>query len=361
VAAVAFALAITGLADPALAEQPKRVAERQQRWLGALPHYLKLYRPRSQRPTTGVEIELVTPEALPHAEIARRLACAGKRRLQVLETPGYPFGREGPIYLVGSDPKGNPRGAWQVKADSSIRPVFCEGGFAIPEPVTGLEIASPVLHHAADEAAFFSRLGAFEGKVPVEARPDAIAAVHVHQGFVDPLSRDPATLAQAAVLLGIYAAIEGDAMAYFKPHPNRVWSDWVTPVREKLRPMLDRIGSGRFAEPVRPTDEPPLKHHGATLEKTYLTQGIPENDWKLSLALRPGLNTVEFGVFNTTIDRGELASMIDFARKLVRGVQGQDRRLVELLESNAPSLRLQDVARALEMKIADDPRLGAIP
>lgn len=188
-----------------------------------------------------------------------------------------------------------------------------------------IEITSPILRFPEDFQFFNGALESFANKFGLKSEPSS-AGVHIHVGFPDAKAREVAGLSQ------LFAAIETEVTEHFQMKASR--SHYVMPTDTFVLDYLEKIDA-RAVSLVGLLDNQIRRYH------------------TLNLKSLERFGTVEFRLFNSTVDTGHINYYINFSRGLVEAVRQKDPRLIQYLRDhlNAGDLKLVDLAKALDLDI----------
>jgi hypothetical protein len=185
---------------------------------------------------------------------------------------------------------------------------------------TALEVVSPILRNAQDREAYLKVMAALrdEGFAEVPGR----TGLHVHVGA------EGASTAELVTLARVFGLTEPQLMEAFGVSERRM-SHFSHPIGLAARDTLLA-----FQDPSK------------------LSWVLAKLKWTRNQALNfkslDRTRTVEFKLFNSTLDPGQLRSAIDFSISLVEGVRTKNPRLMEYFVNTPPErIELSQVARIL--------------
>jgi len=219
-----------------------------------------------------------------------------------------------PHYEISYKKKNGEIKKWDIKEDFSV------DTYEVP-----LEVTSPILEDNADFD-LFGKIVKMIQKKGAQIEPST-GGVHVHVDF------EGAEAGEIATVAAIFAEIETELKTLFSSHPNRESSIVST------SPQLLEV----------------LKNQPFSKESQYLINHLFKSQDRyhaLNLQSYRVFKTLEFRLFNSTLDVSALTLMHDFAMKLVQGVRTQNPKLVAYLTQNNGNIEVEKIAKALDMKLA---------
>ncbi len=193
---------------------------------------------------------------------------------------------------------------WKLVGDSSLDTSADWEGSEVVSPVLDLSPGSPDLEIYTSVMHELKYLG---------FRPDPqTAGTHVHVGMPE------AQVLELGVIARLFSQIQFDVFRYFGPRPGR--SLYARPVPKdflkSLHPLVVHTQSVEvFLEAYSSSSTRTARHHALNLHALK----------------RHG--TLEFRMFNSTLDVPGLRLMIDFSHRLVHAVRNSDPKLMAYLES----------------------------
>lgn len=193
---------------------------------------------------------------------------------------------------------------------------------------TPFEIASPILTEPEDFIIFHEVIENLK-KIGARSEP-ASAGVHIHIDFSNPHFGEVSSLA------AIFAEIEEDLMMRFSTLETR--KIYTRPTAEMILQFLDQANLSEFPDEYESIFwkivEQQSRYHALNF-KSYSRHG-----------------TVEFRLFNSTLNIQALQIIEDFAIKLVSALRNKNPALVEYLVQNEGLIQLEEIAKILDMKLA---------
>lgn len=219
-----------------------------------------------------------------------------------------------PHYEISYTNKSGKIKTWNIKEDFSVET------YEVP-----LEITSPILE-VGEDFELFKKLVKMIEKTGGKIAPST-GGIHVHVDF------EGAEAGEMATLAAIFSQIETELKELFSSHPRRADS-----IASTSPQLLEVLKNKSFTK-----DAPYLINH---LLKSQ------DRNHALNLHSYRVFNTVEFRLFNSTLNIDALTLMHDFAMKLVQGVRTQNPKLVAYLIQNNGKIEVEGIAKALNMKLA---------
>lgn len=189
------------------------------------------------------------------------------------------------------------------------------------------EIASPILRDE-DDLNNFKNVVTTVRKLGAKSETQS-AGIHVHVDFED------ASAGELASLAAIFSEIEKDLIKRFSTSKPRKKYTLLTS-KELIR-SLNTVLFDRYF------------NHDDFIQKLLSSQ---TRYHALNLRSYDQIGTVEFRLFNSTLDLEVLDLMRDFSLKLVKGIRTQNPDLVNYLIESKEPIQLDRVAKILEMKLA---------
>jgi hypothetical protein len=257
--------------------------------------------------TVGIEIEGEVPNAVGMRGVAKAVAARLQQHYKNVQI--QPNTRSYRVYFGEREQKN----FWTIEKDASIR--------ASQTPV---EISTPILKGPKDQEIFNEVLGDLR-QLGFEARP-ASSGVHVHVGF------DSAKGGEVAALAATFSEIENELRKRFSVARTR--NHYIQATSDSL---MHTLNQGR-------TDDP--------TGYLYRLQAAQDRYHALNLKALDKQGTIEFRLFNSTLNPEAIELMQDFSTRLVEGIRSQDPVLVKYLTHSKGEIDLDKVARILKMKIA---------
>lgn len=190
------------------------------------------------------------------------------------------------------------------------------------------EIASPILEDSEDFKVFWELIR--EIKKRGGQSETASAGVHIHIDF------EGATAGEMATLAAVFSEIEADLLNRFAISKERL--RYAAPTSQALLDFLN----DRFSK-----EEPSVYSFFDQLGANY--------DRYHALNLRSYLQhqTVEFRLFNSTLNIEALDLMVDFSSKLVKAVRTKKPELLNYLTKDEKSIELDQLAKVLDLKLGN--------
>lgn len=191
------------------------------------------------------------------------------------------------------------------------------------------EIASPILKEPEDFETF-RKLVLILNKIGGKSEP-ASAGIHIHVDFSN------AHLGEITSLAALFSEVEEDLMRQFSTLESR--KKYTLPTAEMIRHFL------LHAQLTSPLDQ----------SKTLFWTIVSRQSRYHALNLRSYLqyDTVEFRLFNSTLNIKAIELMQDFAMKLVSAIRSKNPALVEYLVQNKGPIQLEELSKILDMKISE--------
>lgn len=189
----------------------------------------------------------------------------------------------------------------------------------------GIEIKSPILRKGEDFETYVEVIEALKERFQLTAEPYS-AGVHIHVGFPKARAQEIAALVQ------LFSSIEYEANDYFQKTRER--EDYTGPTEMAMIDFLETAVVRKIQLPDL-MDAQTSRHRG------------------LNIHALDAHGTVEFRLFNSTVNLKQIEFYRNFARGLVEAVRSRDPRLMSFLESqqNAENLDFARLAQALELNI----------
>lgn len=153
----------------------------------------------------------------------------------------------------------------------------------------------------------------------------ASAGVHIHVNF------DQAQASEMATLAAIFSEIEKDLKKRFSVSSSRGRH-----IKNTSKNLLKLLTEENFEE-------------SDSIKKLLRIQ---TRKHALNLRSYDRFDTVEFRLFNSTLDLEAIELMVDFSTKLVKAIRTQNPKLVDYLTKNDGPIKLDEIANLLDMKIA---------
>lgn len=273
---------------------------------------------REGKLTLGTEVETIVRGT--RHDVARSLRdflsekLGLKVKLRVTERGEMPSG-----YKLTYELNGNEY-TWKVVRDASL-----EGKSPLGSEISA-ELVSPIMRTAEDAALYRSALTFLEGRGLVS---DAIhGGLHTHVGLP---STTPAEIAFTGLL---FARIEADlARVFSQAHPRKFYAGKTASEVLEIFKEAD----------INVTTE------------AYLQKVIAAGDryQALNWEAMEKHGTVEFRLFNSTLDAAGVAMMQRFSQGLMRAIRTKDAKLLALIESGEP-LTARSLSKALDLGLTGD-------
>lgn len=172
-----------------------------------------------------------------------------------------------------------------------------------------VEIIAPILRNEEDLQVFFRVLDKLKVEGGMRADPTS-AGVHVHVGFPE------ARPAEIGLLALIFAMIEKDTFKSFSVVKSRQ-NQWAQLTSQDLKVLFHLKNIDGLKVESFLGDNEDARFHGL-------------NFWSLKK-----YGTVEFRLFNSSVNKDEIDLMVKFSTALVKAVREKDQRLVHLLEEHS--------------------------
>jgi len=260
---------------------------------------------RSYPLTFGVEVEALYPNYLTYDDLTRMVTrYIGERlpnaKITILKTDVY----HEINYTVGGVDN-----VLMLTKDSSIIPIK---GF------DGVEIVSPILRSAEDQRFFLELIEELK-TVGLRSEPHS-SGLHIHVGF--PAGEE----AEAVAMTKIHSIIEAELMEAFSAAKNRTVHGYAKKIPEETIEQIDGILP---RELNRVAWRPDGRYWSID------TQTVHE--------------TIEFRLFNSTLNTNAIELMIDYCGKFIKAVRAKDPRLVQYLQSGDDTL--EGFVKALDVKL----------
>lgn len=188
------------------------------------------------------------------------------------------------------------------------------------------EIASPILRDSEDFEVFHDLVQ--ELKKIGGRRETHTGGIHIHIDFSNP------AFGEAAAIAAVFSEIEKELMKRFSTVLPRMRHTKTT-----SKELLQFLRNAKIDDDLTVTDR--------------LWKIISENSREHALNLKSYYrhNTVEFRLFNSTLEFPAIELMHDFASKLVLGIRTQNPALVEYLVNQEGPIEVDRVASILGMKL----------
>ena len=205
--------------------------------------------------------------------------------------------------------------AYQFVVDASILP---RGG------MRGQELVSPIL---ATEKNLQMYAYVLSGLRRAGFRPTRNAGLHIHIDFPQPTVEEILRTADA------FARIENELMQVFRTAASR--HAHIEPQSSQINRLLSRVRQGR----INPSE--------ATIESIIHELRDRERTLNFDSIIGPK-GTLEFRLFNSTVDEEAVFTMLDFSLSFVRATRDPHSRLSVLLSQRAHApISLQEVMTAI--------------
>jgi hypothetical protein len=274
-------------------------------------------------PTIGVEVEGVIPKEIGLKGMFEvlskelklefpKLNMNSRDLIDVIRTGEERLIKE--ISYATSSPtaKYGGRAVWRVREDGSIKP---------PTGYEGAEINSPIMRTIDDKNRFYRILNSWvESGLRAEK---SSAGIHVHVGF------QKAHLSEILLLVKAFSLIEVELIDFFEVEKSRRHFAEITP--ESLLEELEKINE-KASSDINPNE---LKDLSRDTEryKEFIEKHYDYKYWALNLKSLFSFGTVEFRIWNSTMDIAEIKTMIEFASGLVHGIRSKNPKLLEFIKN----------------------------
>jgi hypothetical protein len=291
--------------------------------LTALMDQIKPQRFSSDSPAVGIEVEAYTRWT--RQEIANDLL----REIQKIDPQAKLISKkrlstEELVHRIQFESGGKAK-VLKVMNDNSLNPPY---GFH------GVEIVSPKLDSTEQRKSFLSLIETLTDKGKLNQVPEE-GGLHIHVDFPAP------SLEEILVLMKLYKSLEGDLIKLFSVSDHRI----KTHVPRLPKEMIDRAENSSIED-----------RSGDQLLR-YLHDHFDDNPGAgLNFFTKTKRRTLEFRLFNSTVNTEAIEVMADFSAKLVKAVRSSDPRLKNYLQSNN-QISVDGLSKALEMKLAENPKV----
>lgn len=284
--------------------------------------YAQLFQSYTQRPLNslqlkvGIEIEGSLPKDINYSRAASIIKRILKKNYSNVTTLYYDRTQQYQIYYKSPS---NEIQSYKISRDPSI----------ITDR-TPFEISSAILKSDDDFKVFREIIEEIKnngGKSEI-----ASAGTHIHVNF------ENARTVEMANLAAIFSEIEKDLKKRFSVSPFRGRH-----IKNTSKDLLKLLND----ETVQEDD---------SIRKLLKVQ---ERNHALNLRSYSHFDTVEFRLFNSTLDLDAIELMVDFSTQLVKAIRTQNPKLVNYLTKNNDPIKLDQIAALLDMKI-NQPEAHAI-
>lgn len=277
--------------------------------------------PQDSLPPVGIEVEGLIPQQIGRkrmaVNVARTLRSRGVYNVRI--THDRTFDEE---YFVYTATRHQP---WHIEDDRSIQTRLGQ---------VGAELVTPILSDPEDMSLF--------KEVIIQLHALGFTAekhycgVHVHVDFSNE------RLSEVLVLARLFAAIESDVLAHFAITPSRV--QFASPLASHV--FIQRIDRKTWGFNERVNTR--------FFDRYFVRESKHDNVGRLyALNLLSLLKhgTVEFRLFNSTMNPEEIELMVDFSARLVKAVRTKDVRLEKIIKDTSQEITFIRIAKALDMKL----------
>lgn len=278
----------------------------------------KFYSHKGFAPKVGIEIEGWSPVNIDRKTLAKAIEIELLKRnpdlkINIASSPNFLSGGADGVDLTYT--KDGYKYTYKLVNDVSIKH---------PSDTLATELVSPKIRTQHDLDDFKAVVGSLR-KVGFTPEPLS-SGTHVHVDFFDP------TGAEAATLSEVFRSIEDDVVKRFgqtesrKTYATKTVNGVVDVAKESPKFSIEE-----YAQGIR-------RYHTLNLQSLF------EH------------GTVEFRLFNSTLNTEAIETMVDFSQKLVRAVREQDPRLLNYMYSTKKPT-LNGLAGALGLKLSGDTRI----
>ncbi|MEY4615271.1 MAG: hypothetical protein RJB66_231 [Pseudomonadota bacterium] len=207
---------------------------------------------------------------------------------------------------------------YEFTVDASIRS---------PMGYEGIEIVSPILRNRQDFQTFQELIEKLKTSTGLKAEPSS-AGVHIHVGFPKAKAHELASLMQ------LFSSIDYQVNDHFQK--TRYREQWSEPTDIAMVDYLESVTN-------------------KALQASHLLENQLSRYRGLNLKSLKSLGTVEFRLFNSTVDGAQIESYLNFSRGLVEAIRSRDPRLIDFLQEQqeAEHLDFKALAKVLQLNIGN--------
>lgn len=264
--------------------------------------------------TVGIEVEFTVPNLKNKVPSRKRIELAKivKRKIKdELHGAKVVRKRNKIFYEINGE-----RYQYDLVHDSTI---------VLPFNHIDVELRSPILRNKADVDLFYKVLEELKTREEIMAGT-LTESIHVHVGVPN------IRASELAMIVSLFAAIEKQISEVFPTHIDREHYAGHT-----NRDLLS------FLETADIND----------IQFDKMKEFVPTRNYKLNILSLADYKTLEFRLFNGTVDYREIQQMVNFATEFIRAVREKDPRLIEFLSRHhdKKDLPFKELAEALELNL----------